>query len=323
MIQPENAADDLSAVDLSVTIGTHRLTSPLMAAAGCAGFGHELARWGGLAGFGALVTPTLTSEPRESREPRIVVEAASAILYPHDVANVGANALIATRLPWEVCGDTPVVVSIAGATSGEFADAAAAVRRRTAGRGLLGVELNLSVPNEANSARPFSRDEYAVTKTVARVREHLPRNLVLFAKLTLGGDVVDLARAALKSGADAIVLGHPPAAMSIDPQTLTSRTRGAATMAGPALLPMTLATVHELKAAMIAGRLPSAPIVAGGGIAAVDAVVQALAAGASAVQVGSALFRDPRSGQSLRTELADYLARRNATVRDLVAAAHA
>lgn len=283
-------------IDVSVTLGNHRLASPLLAASGCGGFGHELVRWGGLGGFGALVTPTLTSEARESSERRVVVETPSGVVHPHDVPNIGANALSATRLPWEICGETPVVASIAGDTSGDFAEAAAAVRRRTAARGLLGVEMNLSVPNEANSGRPFARDEYAVTKVVARVREHLPRNLLLFAKLTLGTDVVELARAALKSGADVIVVGHPPAATSIDPTTLRPRTRGAATMAGPALLPMTLGAVFELKAAMIAGRLPSAPIVAGGGIARAEDVVAALAAGASAVQMGTALIRDPRAG---------------------------
>lgn len=325
MSEPRSGADASGThtrVDVGVTLGAHRLTSPLMAASGCAGFGHELVRWGGLSGFGALVTPTLTSEARESSEPRVIVEAASGIVYPHDIANVGANALTATRLPWEVCGETPVVASIAGGTSGEFADAAAAVRRRTAARGLLGVEMNLSVPNEANSGRPFSRDEYAVTKTVARVREHLPRNLVLFAKLTLGGDVVDLARAALKSGADAIVLGHPPAALSIDPHTLTARTRGAATMAGPALLPMTLAAVHELKAAMIAGRLPTAPIVAGGGVAGARDVVAALAAGATLVQMGSALIRDPRAATTTLEQLRRHFGRLSTSASDMIAAAH-
>lgn len=309
-------------VDLSVSLGTHRLTSPLMAASGCGGFGHELVRWGGLAGFGALVTPTLTSEPRGSVEPRRLVKSPSGIVYPHDVANVGASALTATRLPWEVCGETPVVASIAGETSGDFADAAAAVRRRTAARGLLGVEMNLSVPNEANSGRPFARDEYAVTKTVARVREHLPRNLVLFAKLTLGGDIVELARAALKSGADAIVVGHPPSAMSIDPERLVSRTKGAATMAGPALLPLTLGSVFELKAAMIAGRLPTAPIVAGGGITRGDDVAAALAAGATAVQMGAALLRDPRAGVTALSGLRRRCEHLSLSPSGMVAAAH-
>lgn len=310
-------------VDLTTVLGAHRLASPLIAASGCAGFGHELVRWGGLSAFGALVTPSLTHEPQEAIDERVLVESPAGLVHPHDTPNVGASTLNATRLPWEVAGETPVIASIAGATSGDFADAAAAVRRRTAMRGLVGVEVNLSVANEANSGRPFAGDEYAVTKVIARVREHLPRNVLLAAKLTTGTDVVELSRACLKSGADAIVLGSPPSALSIDTATLRPRMRWRAAMAGPALLPLTVGAVFEVKAAMNAGRLPQAPLVASGGIAGLDAVVQALAAGASAVQVGSALFRDPRVGVTLRASLASFLVDRGLSVAQLVGAAHA
>lgn len=308
---------------LATTLGLNKLDSPFIAASGCAGYGHELVRWGGLGAFGALVTPSLTVEAQDASRERVIVESPSGIVHPHDTPNVGANSLIATRLPWEVTAPTPVIVSIAGATSGDFADAAAAVRRRTALRGVLGVEVNLSVANEANNGRAFAGDEYAVTKVIARVREHLPRNVMLAAKLTLGTDLVELSRACLKSGADALVLGHAPVASSIDVTTLRPRAGTRAAMAGPALLPLTVGGVFEVKAAMVAGRLPTAPIIAGGGIASVDAVVQALAAGASAVQVGSALFRDPRAGVTLRDGLAGFLAERDLTVAGLVGAAHA
>lgn len=309
-------------VEMSVPLGTHRLATPLMAAAGCAGFGHELVRWGGLEPFGALVTPSLTHVPQEAGEERVILESPSGIVHPHDTPNVGASTLEATRLPWEVVAPTPVVVSIAGDTSGDFAEAAAEVRRRTALRGVFGVEVNLSVPNVANSGRPFARDEYAATKVISRVREHLPRNIVLFVKLSLASDVVDMTRGVVKAGADAVVLGHPPRAVAIDTVSLRSRTRGHASMAGPALLPMTLGAVFELKAAMLSGRLPSAPIVAGGGISRPDDAVQALAAGASAVQIGSALFRDPRTGLVVDDGVRVYCERHGTTPADLVGAAH-
>ena len=293
-----------------------------MTAAGCAGFGHELVRWGGLDAFGALVTPSLTHEAQAAAQDRRLIETPSGVVHPHDTPNVGTQSLSATRLPWEVTGQTPVVVSVTGATSGEMADAAADVRRRTATRGVLGVEVNLSVPNEANSSRPFARDEYAATKTIARVREHLPRNLLLFAKLTVGTEVVDIARGVLKSGADVIVVGHPPAAASIDVQTLRPRTLGPASLAGPALLPLTLGAVFELRAAMHAGRLPTAPIVAGGGVARAGDVIQALASGASAVQIGTALFRDPLAGVGLRDGVEDFLSQRSLTLSEVVGAAH-
>lgn len=308
--------------DLTTTLGHHRLASPLMAASGCAGFGHELVRWSGLDPFGALVTPSLTHEPLGAYEEMTLVETPAGVLHPHDHPNVGASTLNASRLPWEVCGDIPVVVSVTGSTSGDIADAAAAVRRRAGLRGMVGVEVNLSAHNEGNSGVPFARDEYAATKAIARVREHLPRNVLLFAKLLLGGDVVDIARGVLKSGADAIVLGHSPTAMVIDTATRRPRTQGPASLAGPALLPLSVVAVYSLKAAMNSGRLPSAPIIACGGIASTDGVLQALAAGASAVQVGSALFRDPRIGGELARGVQAYLDESGLTLADLVGSAH-
>lgn len=308
--------------DLSVRLGLHTLASPLMAASGCAGFGHELKRWGGLNAFGALVTPSLSHEPREPSEEMRIVETPSAIVHPHDLPGVGTQSLSASHLPWEVCEPTPVVVSIWGETSGDFADAAADVRRRSASRGVMGLEANLSVPNASNNDRPFARDEYSATKVIARVREHLPRNVMLMAKLMLGSDLLDVARGVLKSGADAIVLGHPPAAVAIDPVTLRRTSVGAASVAGPALLPIMLGACFELTHHMRAGRLPTAPIIASGGVATVHDAVAALAAGASAVQVGSALFRNPRAGAQIHAGLAAYCQERNLGVADLIGRAH-
>lgn len=309
-------------VDLAVQVGQHRFASPLLAASGCGGFGHELATWGGLPPLGALVTPSLTVQAHTAVDAMRIIESPSGVCFPHDVPNVGADSLTATKLPWEVCAPTPVIVSVAGATTGDIADAVAAVRRRTAMRGLVGVEVNLSLPNEAASGRVFARDEYAATKAVARAREQLPRNVLLAVKLVLGGEIVEIARGVLKSGADAIVLGHPPAAVAIDPVTLRAQLGGRATFAGPALLPMTLGAVHELRTAMDSGRLPRAPIIAGGGVARTEDVIAALAAGANAVQIGSALLRDPQAAVRLTAGLRDYCSTHRTTPAALVGAAH-
>lgn len=308
-------------VDLRTRLGQHQLTSPLLTASGCAGFGHELKRLGALEPFGALITPSLCHDGHSASDVHLA-EGPSSVVFGRETAGIATQGLDASSLPWEVCDPTPVIVSIWGRNSGDFADAAADVRRRSAMRGLLGVEVNLSVGNESNSDRPFARDEYSATKVIARVREHLPRNVLLVAKLILGSDVLEIARGAVKSGADVIALGYPPAALNIDPMTLAPSHSARASFAGPALLPMMLGSVYELRAHMEAGRLGVTPIIAGGGVAQTSDVVAALAAGASAVSVGSALFHDPHVGVRLHAGLTQELQRRQCGVTDLIAAAH-
>ena len=306
---------------LRTRLHNHELVSPLIAASGCGGFGHELRHLGALDGLGGLITPSMCRDGGASQDVHLDC-GPSSVVFPREVATVPTSSLSASALPWAICQPTPVIVSIWGKNSGDFADAAADVRRRSALSGLIGVEVNLSVPNESNSNRLFAHDEYSATKVVGRVREHLPRHILLIAKLLLGSDTLDVARGVIKAGADVISLGYPPSAVALERDTLRPRSQVPVSFAGPALLPMMLGSVFELRAHMNAGRLPATPIIAGGGVSSVADALAAMAVGARAVQLGSVLLRDPWVAATMSQQLYDECHRRGVDVAELEGIAH-
>lgn len=310
-------------VNLRVSIGGLRLTSPVMAAAGCGGFGHELARLGVLEHLGALVTPSISASSHPTQHRVRLTEAPSSLVLPTDWPTIGTDTMQPTRVPWEGEQGVPVVASLVGSTSGEFAQAAAGLRRRTLLRGVGGVEVNLACPDAGNKGIPFSYADFAATKVIARVREELPRNVPVLAKLSADvSDVVEIARGCVKSGAEAVVVTSPLRALSMAGVRLSLPARSAG-LSGPALLPVTLRAVHDLAAAIRDGRLPPVAIVAVGGISNGHDAAQAMAAGASAVQLGTALIHDPGALRTFRDELvADLQALGLHDVQQLVGLVH-
>lgn len=315
-------AADATACDLTIAIGGLQLAMPVMGAAGCAGFGQELARLGLLESFGAIVTPSLRARSGATAHRARLVESPSGIVLPTDWPSIGADSLQPANLPWEGTG-IPVIASLLGNTSGDLAAAAHGLRHRTHMRGVRAVEVNLAVPNAANNGVPFAHDAFAATKAVAGVRGELPREVPVLAKLAADvTDVVEIARGCVKSGAEGIVVTAPLRAVSLRglspdlPPTATG-------LSGPALLPVTLRAVWDLRAAILTGRLGSVAIIAVGGIDSPEAAAHAISAGATAVQLGSALVHDPGSGATVSRGLGEQCRLHGASsIRDLVGAAH-
>ncbi|WP_265446871.1 dihydroorotate dehydrogenase [Flexivirga meconopsidis] len=319
-------AESVSAdIDLTVNAGGLALQTPVMGASGCCGFGHELLRLGRAGDVSALVTPSLTARTQSSDHRGVLLEVPSGLVSPTDRPSLGTGQLEATRLPWDADGIPPVIVSLAGNLSGAYAEAADQLRRQSLMRRVAGVEVNLACGDRKNDDRPFAHDVFGATKVIARVREQLPRDLPLFAKLSADvHDLVEIARGCVKSGATGLVVSSPLRALSIDLPTLRPRLTPAVTgLSGPAILPITLRAVWELRAAVLSGRLPNVAVVAVGGIARASDAVQALAAGASAVQVGSVMLHDPSSAERVTTGLLAECERLGIpSVKDLIGRAH-
>lgn len=316
-------APDLDTVSMGTTVAGIALEQPVLAAAGCGGFGRELHRLGVLEHLGALVTPSISARSHATAHRSMLVEAPSSLVLPTDWPTVGANTFDLQGLPWEIDGAIPVVASLVGTTSNEFGTAAAALRRQTLMRGIVAVEVNLGCPDATNRGTPFSHADFAATKVIARVREELPRDVPVLAKLSADvTDMVPVARGCVKSGAAGLVVTGPLRALAMQGVRL-ALPYDAAGLAGPALLPVTLRAVYELTRAVRDGRLPMVSVVAVGGIATGAHAAQALAVGASAVQVGTALIHDPgavaRLGAELEAELKGLGLK---DVRDLVGTAH-
>ncbi len=309
-------------VDLEAVIGSARLPGPVMTAAGCGGFGRELARFGDLTALGALVTSPLTAPGADPGPPPRVTETPSGVLHT-DAAGTGVTHFVDRDLPWLHAVGARVVAAVAGSSSGQFAEVATHLRSTPDLDAVVAVELDLSRPNRAGAGAPFSDDPTAAVKVIARVREQLPRDLPILVKLGVGAaDLIESARACVAGGAAGLVLaGEVPA---LGPWPATERTGPVhARLSGPAILPVTARVVWQVRAAMAAGRVQPAAIIGAGGVRSAADAMQLIAAGATAVQVGTAVLADPATPWRVTHELAAELRCHGlARLRDAVGAAH-
>ena len=252
-----------------------------------------------------MVTRTVTLDAQAGSPPPRVAETPSGVLHATGAQNPGLQGFLATELPWYGQQGIRAVVSISAGSLAEYGELA---RRLATASGVGAVEVQLTVP-----------DAYQTGKVLHVVRRDLPRGTTVLAKLAPGGDVVDQARAAVDSGADAVVLCQGFPALALDPTTLRPVLgAGGGLLSGPAVHALALRCVWDVHAA-----LPDVPVVGVGGIRSGFDALAMLLAGATAVQLGSVLLRDPSAATRIRHELADELDRRDLkSAADAVGLAH-
>ncbi len=289
-------------VDLSVTIAGLRLATPLMLASGTVGYGPEYDGLIDFAKVGALVTKTVTPAPRAGNAPPRLAETRGGLLNSIGLENVGLDAFLSEKLAEAGRLPTLVIASVAGETPEEFAELCRAIGEREETAGL---ELNISCPNVklARVRRPLWADPDGVAAVVTAARRATDKPL--FLKLSPNAaDVQSVAEAGERAGADALVVANTLPGMRID---VTNRTpllgNRFGGLSGPALLPVNLALVWKLSDSI------GIPIVGSGGIERAENALEYLMAGASAFQIGTALFRTP----SVVEQIADDLAQRALT----------
>jgi dihydroorotate dehydrogenase (NAD+) catalytic subunit len=293
-----SAAD---AVDLSVQIGALRLRNPILAASGTFGYGVEFAHLVDLNRLGGFVVKGLSREPIEGAPPPRLCETPSGMLNAVGLQNVGVRAFVAEKLPTLQKYDTAVVANVFGYCLEDYVEV---IRTLEDADGLAGYELNISCPNVKKGGMQFGNDPSQVAEVVAAARKAAVRR-PLWVKLSpLVADIGLIARAAESAGADALTVANTYPAMAVDTRTLKSRlgnlTGG---LSGPAIKPITLRLVWEtMKAVRI-------PVIGLGGVETVEDVLEYLSVGASAVQVGTASFADPRASGRLARALTNALVR--------------
>jgi dihydroorotate dehydrogenase (NAD+) catalytic subunit len=287
---------------LAVDIGGLLLPTPVLIASGCAGTGSELGALVDRRRVGGAVTRTITVLPRHGAAPPRIAETASGIVWATGQQNPGIEAFLASELPvWAKTG-VPLLVSIGGGSLEEYVRLSGALQGH---QGVAAIEIALSGPDTELDRPVIGAHADRVTEIVGAVAR---MSLVpVFAKLPGGVDVVPLALAAARAGATGLTLSASPPALAIDPSA--SRPVLGATggwLSGPALKPMTLRSVAD-----VARALPRMPLLASGGIRTGDDAVEALLAGASAVQVGTATLVDPEAPVAIaRGIVAELQARR-------------
>ena len=279
------------AVDLSVKIGALRLRNPILAASGTFGYGLEFAHLVDLNRLGGFVTKGLSREPIEGAPAPRLCETPSGMLNAVGLQNVGVRAFVAEKLPVLRKFDTAIIANVFGHTLEDYVEV---LRVLEDADGLAGYELNISCPNVKRGGVQFGSDAACVAEVVGAARKAATKR-PLWVKLSpLVTDIGLIARAAEESGADALTVANTYPAMAIDYRTgksrLGNRTGG---LSGPAIKPITLRLVWETRKAV------KTPILGLGGVETVEDVLDYVAVGASAVQVGTASFTDPRASQRL------------------------
>jgi dihydroorotate dehydrogenase (NAD+) catalytic subunit len=314
-----------STIDMGVDLAGMALPNPLMTASGCAANGRELHRFFDIAQLGAFVTKTVMADPRSGRGTPRMAETPSGMLNSIGLQGPGITEFAGSDLVWLKSVGARVLASIAGNTAGEYAGVAAVLAQSPAFDAVVGVEVNISCPNVANRGLVFACDPLSSAEVIALVREELPRDVPVFAKLSPDvSDIAAIAQAVVAAGADGLTMINTLLAMVIDTNLLRPAVAGVTGgLSGPAIRPVAVRAVWQVRAAMIEGRIPMVPIIGVGGVRTGDDALQLVAAGASAIQVGTATFNDPTAPVRVNRELAAALQDKGfARFSDAVGIAH-
>ncbi len=313
------AEPERPAVDLTTTLAGVRFPNPIFTASGCAAAGRELSAFFDVSELGAIVTKSVMREPRLGRPTPRMAETPSGMLNSIGLQGPGITAFLENDLPWLVENGARAVVSIAGGSVDEYGELA---RRLRHAPGIAMVEVNISCPNVANRGQVFACSRAAASDVIAAVRRELSDNarVPVFAKLSPDvTDIVEIAHSVVDAGADGLSLINTLLGMAIDPHTLRPALAGiTGGLSGPAIRPVALRCIYQVHAA-----LPSVPLLGMGGVRNGADALAFLAAGASAVSVGTAVFGDPGAPMRILGELEAELGSRGLpSVRDVIGVAH-
>jgi dihydroorotate dehydrogenase (NAD+) catalytic subunit len=297
-------------MDLSVEIGTLRLSNPLIAASGCYGYGVEYGNAVDLSTLGAIASKGLFLAPREGHPPPRIVETPSGMLNAIGLQGIGVHRYIAEKLPELRQLGATNIINICGSTLDEYVELA---RILSDAEGVDALELNISCPNIKEGGITFGCSLHGTFDVVSAVRKvtHLPVIPKLTPNVT---DVASIAKAAEDAGADAVSLVNTFLAMAIDVETRRPKLSNiVGGLSGPAIRPIAVRMVYECRRAV------KIPVIGMGGIASAVDALEFIIAGATAVQVGTANFVDPFIWSKLTAGIEDYMRRHGVRrIADLV-----
>ncbi len=305
-------------VDLTASVGTVSLRSPVMTASGASGHGAELAPYGPLAELGAVVVKSLSDKPWPGNSPprlHPLRDPAAGMINSVGLQGPGTEPWLAEDLPALIDAGAAVVASIWGETVDAYRRAADSLA--AAPREVVAVEVNVSCPNTDDGMRMFAHSEAATAAVLAATSGcGRPR----WAKLSPNTpELVAVAAAAVEAGAEAVVLTNTLSGMVIDVAARRPALGGLrGGISGAALHPVAVRAIYDVCEAM-----PEVSIVGVGGVACGTHAVEMLLAGASAVQVGTAIFADPRAPWRVLRELREWCQSEGVQELDeLIGAAH-
>lgn len=285
-------------IDLCVNIGGIRLKNPVLTASGTFGYGEEYASFVDLNELGAVITKGISLQPMTGNPPPRIVETTGGMLNAIGLENIGVDRFIDEKLPYLRESRATVIVNILGNSIEEYKDVAA---KLDDAQGISGLEINISCPNVKEGGVVFGRDPGKAAEVVKAVRQstRLPLIVKLSPNVT---DITEIAWSVQNAGADAVSLINTITGMAIDIDTsapkLANITGG---LSGPAIKSIALRMVWE------AAKAVNIPIIGIGGIMTAQDAIEFIIAGASAIQVGTANFVNPKATMDILSGIEKYL----------------
>lgn len=284
---------------MAVNLGRLKLNNPVMTASGTFGYGEEYAGYVDLNSLGAIVVKGLSFKPRLGNPPPRIMETTGGMLNSVGLQNIGVDAFIEEKLPFLRKYDVKVIANIYGETYDEYKKVA---RVLNSAKGVHALEVNISCPNVKNGGLSFGSDPKIAARVTRAVKEET--SLPVIVKLTPNvTDIVMIAQAVEKAGADIISLINTLTGMSVDLKTrrphLKNITGG---LSGPAIKPVALRMVWQVVQKV------SVPVIGIGGIMTAQDALEFLIVGAKAVQIGTANFINPGATIEIIDGIKNYLA---------------
>ncbi len=283
---------------MKVSLAGIELVNPVIAASGTFGYGIEFEEIVALDRLGAFVTKGISLEPMTGNSPPRMIQTAAGMLNAIGLQNVGVVQYIEKKLPpMKRYPECKVIVNVFGYTVGDYIEV---ISRLNDAEGIAAYELNVSCPNVHAGGMTFGTDAGSLEYLVGRARTASKRPVIV--KLTPNvTSIGQMAKIVANAGADAVSLVNTFLGMAIDPETrqprLSNITGG---LSGPAIKPIALRMVYET------AKVVKIPIIGLGGIISAEDAVEFLLAGATAVQIGTASFVDPRAAERLAKDLESW-----------------
>jgi dihydroorotate dehydrogenase (NAD+) catalytic subunit len=294
-----------------VNLAGVKFKNPVMTASGTFGSGKEFSEFADLNKLGAVVTKGVANEPWVGNPTPRVAETYGGMLNAVGLQNPGIDLFVERDIPYLAKFDTRIIVNVCGRTTEDYCE----VVQRLASQPVDMLEINISCPNVEEGGIAFGQSAKSVEAITKEVKKHAKQPVIMKLSPNVT-DIAEMAKAAESGGADALSLINTISGMKIDIHkrkfTLANKTGG---LSGPAIHPVAVRMVYQ------AAQAVKIPIIGMGGIMTAEDAIEMILAGASAVSVGTANFRNPQVTMEIVQGICEYMEEYNVEdINELVGA---
>lgn len=301
-------------MDLTVHIGNLKLKNPVMTASGTFGYGEEYSEFIDLNMLGAVVVKGISLKPMEGNPSPRICETPCGMLNSIGLQNVGLKRFLKDKLPYLRKFDTKVIVNVLGNTLQEYVR----LSKSLDDAGVDAIELNVSCPNVKKGGIIFGTDKKALARLLSKVRASVNKALLITKLSPNVPNIPDFSRIAEDAGSDAISLINTIPGMAIDIETWKPKLANIiGGLSGPAIKPIALRMVWE------ASKAVKIPVIGIGGITSTNDAIEFMLAGATAIEVGTGNFINPRLTVEIINGIETYLQKKSIhNVTDIIGGLH-